>query len=124
MVVIVTGDRHWKNEAKIAKQLLKRRKKIKLLIQGGAKGADTIANMRAQLLGIPCVTAEANWSKFGPAAGPIRNSLMLKLALAYAKATKDTVLVLAFHSNLKKSKGTAHMVKIAKTKKLKVRLFK
>lgn len=124
MIVLVTGDRKWKNEAKIAKALYKRRKKIKLVIQGGAAGADTIAKIRADLLGLLCITADANWAFFGRSAGPIRNNLMLKIAMAFAEYTDDELLVLAFHSNLKESKGTMNMITQAKKHRIKVKVIR
>ena len=116
LVILVCGDRKWKNRKRIGQQLIKRKKKIGLLIEGGAKGADEIAWDYARLLGIPTATFEANWEQHGKAAGPIRNMAMLQ----YGKPD----LVLAFHKKLVKSKGTKHCVEQARKLGIKVKVFK
>lgn len=117
IVVLVTGDRKWKKHKIIARELIKLHKKsnIVLIIQGGADGADAMAYDVGQMLGIQVVTFHANWEKFGRAAGPIRNSNQLRFIKPDA--------VLAFHKNLKKSKGTASQVRMARKKKIKVRVI-
>lgn len=124
MIIIVTGDRHWEKWEVISRELLKRKKRLKWIIQGGALGADQIAYDVAMLMGIQPITVNANWDKFQRAAGPIRNKEMLKIGMTLAKKMKFPLLVLAFHPNLKKSKGTAHMVRIAKEAKVKVKVVR
>ena len=116
MIVLVTGDRNWKNRKKIATELHKRRKKIKLLIHGGARGADLIADEYARIMGVQTVEFAANWTFHKRAAGPIRNQNMIRFI--------KPDLVLAFHSNLKKSKGTQHMVKLARGQKVRVKVIR
>lgn len=123
LIVIVTGHRKWKKEAAVYRELYKRRKKLLLVIEGGASGTDTHANTGAKLLKIPTATFDANWQSLGPAAGPIRNTSMLKFGMAAARALKAKLVVLAFHKNLKKSKGTAGMVGMARKKKVLVKVF-
>lgn len=123
MIAIVTGDRHWKKEAAVHRELFKRRKKLILVMEGGAKGADRCANVGAKLLKIPTATFDANWETQGLAAGPIRNSVMLKFGLALSQALKTKLIVLAFHKNLKKSKGTIDMVRRARKRKVLVKVF-
>lgn len=48
-----------------------------VLIEGGATGADAFAKDAALHLGIEHKTFDADWSKYGRAAGPIRNQQML-----------------------------------------------
>lgn len=72
-----------------------------LIIQGGATGADALARRYAEKRGIQIQTFEAEWSKYGNAAGPIRNRKML------AEGKPD--LVVAFPGG----KGTADMVRRA-----------
>ena len=84
---------------------------IKLLIHGDAPGADTICRQWAEKYEIPVKTCPANWKKYGPAAGPIRNGEMLKLR-------PDEVL--AFPGG----RGTANMVAQAKAAGVKVRRVK
>lgn len=49
-----------------------------LVIQGGAKGADTLAMRWALNRGIDCLTVPAKWSVHGKSAGPIRNARMIE----------------------------------------------
>jgi hypothetical protein len=51
----------------------------------------------------------ADWNRFGPAAGPIRNRLMLD---------ENPDLVIAFHSDLSNSRGTADTVTEARSRKI------
>jgi hypothetical protein len=78
-----------------------------LIIHGAAKGADTIAGNIANKLGFQVVSVPAEWEKYGRAAGPIRNKIMLNM---------EPDLVLAFHSDIENSKGTKNMVEIARKK--------
>ena len=50
---------------------------ITLLIEGGYRGADRLARRWAQRNGVEYQTFNAEWKKYGGAAGPIRNSQML-----------------------------------------------
>lgn len=47
------------------------------IIEGGAKGADRMAREWARRQGLPVLTFEANWDRYGNGAGPIRNQWML-----------------------------------------------
>jgi predicted Rossmann-fold nucleotide-binding protein len=48
-----------------------------LIIHGGAKGADSLAQQWADEKGWPCQYFPADWDKNGTAAGPMRNQKML-----------------------------------------------
>ena len=124
MIVLVTGDRKWKDRKKIGRELFSRKSKIKFLVHGGAQGADLIADEYARLLGIQTVQCDANWAFYNRAAGPIRNSRQLQVAMGLAKLLDQQLLVLAFHSNLKESKGTADMVAKAKKQKILVKIIR
>lgn len=81
-----------------------------VLIEGGAKGADTLARRCVEALGMQVRVLEypADWETYGKAAGPIRNQIMLD------QGRPD--IVLAFPTKpLDESKGTADMVRRAKT---------
>jgi hypothetical protein len=82
------------------------------IIHGGCRGADIIAGEEAKKIGLAVREFPADWS-VGPAAGPIRNRLMLD-------ELKDGDLVLAFHPNIKASKGTADTVREATRRGIKV----
>ena len=77
---------------------------IDVVINGGAKGADTLAAKWAKSRGIDVKTFEANWKTYGRSAGSIRNGQML------TEGKPD--LVVAF----KGGKGTRDMIKRAKKK--------
>jgi hypothetical protein len=52
---------------------------ITFLIEGGARGADALANLWARTRKIPFHTEQAKWKKYGRSAGAIRNNEMLML---------------------------------------------
>lgn len=100
-VVIVTGGRTYEDKEKVNRVL--NLLDPDLVVQGGASGADRLAIQWANSLIIPkSETFLADWSQYGPAAGPIRNRKMLDV---YPKAT-----VVAFPGG----KGTADCVKAAR----------
>ena len=51
---------------------------ITFIIEGESKGADKLARAWAEGLGIPVLPFSADWKKYKYAAGPIRNTQMLK----------------------------------------------
>lgn len=105
MRVLVCGDRNWTNYS-IIRSVLESLPTSTLIIEGEAKGADSIARDIAKMLGMTVIQFPADWTKYGKAAGPIRNRQMLK------EGKPDRVI--AFHSNISKSKGTADMVRVAR----------
>jgi hypothetical protein len=102
MRVLVCGDRNWSNWELLYEVL--EWFPITFLVTGGAKGADTIAEAYAFGRGFSYRVHHADWNAYGRAAGPIRNTRMLE---------EDPDLVIAFHDDLSKSKGTKNMVKQA-----------
>lgn len=46
------------------------------ICHGGATGADSLAGDWASERGVPVAVFNANWDKYGKAAGPMRNKLM------------------------------------------------
>lgn len=107
MKVLVTGDRNWTDKGTIHSVLSKLQKLgYTELIEGEARGADTIARNEALKLGYPIVSKyPAQWNRYGRGAGPIRNRQMLD------EGKPD--LVVWFHRNLAESKGTKDMVNYA-----------
>lgn len=100
MRVLFCGDRYWDDPVPIQRAF--DRYEVTLCIHGAARGADSLAGREAKLRGIPVVEYPANWKQHGRAAGPIRNRLML------SDGRPD--LVLAFHSDIDRSKGTKDML--------------
>ena len=97
--IIVTGGRDYDDWAMLQDVLSAF--DAKLIVQGGAQGADRMARKYAEDNKIVSVTVEANWNKHGRAAGPIRNREML---MEYPEA-----IVVAFPGGA----GTANCVKQA-----------
>lgn len=113
MRVLICGDRNW-TDIKRIRQVVKKLAPS-LIIEGGAKGADTIASQVGEELGIPVKEFAAYWVKYGRAAGPIRNTKMLK------KGKPE--LVVAFHNDIENSKGTKNMLMQAKEAGIPTRLY-
>lgn len=101
MIILVCGGRDF-----IDKDLLYRTLEAEepdCILQGGAKGADTLAKSWAEDVGIPCFECKANWNFYDKRAGPIRNAWMLQ----YMRPD----MVVAFPTI--NSKGTWDMLKKA-----------
>lgn len=82
------------------------------IVSGTARGADRFGEWFADTYEIPVKRFPANWDKFGKSAGYIRNKEM---------ADYSTHLIALWDG---KSKGTKHMVDLAKEKGLKIRIIK
>jgi YspA, cpYpsA-related SLOG family len=90
-----------------------------IMINGGARGADTICQSWAVERGVQCNIYPAQWDNFGRAAGPIRNKKMVE-ALLEAEGTD----VLAFANGaLADSRGTRNCVEHATVQGLKPQVF-
>jgi len=83
---------------------------LSLVIEGGARGADSIGRRWARKRGIPVKTVEANWDRYGKRAGMIRNIQMADLK-------PDAVV--AFPGG----KGTRNMIDIARFRRIPIRFF-
>jgi hypothetical protein len=101
MKVLVCGGRAFQNEALLEAELGALQPVPTLVIQGGAGGADALAERWAGRRGIHSARIHALWGIFGRAAGHVRNAAMLLL---------QPDLVVAFPGG----RGTADMVSQAK----------
>lgn len=113
MKVLVCGDRFWADKEKIRERL----SKFPIgttIIHGAARGADSLAAIVAARLGFKIMAFPADWKKYGNAAGPIRNRLMLD---------QNPELVIAFHADLANSKGTKDTVIEGKRRGIPVELI-
>ena len=99
--VLVCGDRDWHDRTAIRKYLLTV-ESGSTVIHGAQRGADRIAGEVADKLGLAVEAYPAQWTRFGRAAGPIRNKQML--------VEGKPELVVFFHLNLAASHGTKNMV--------------
>ena len=104
MRVLVCGDRHWTDARKVWARMSTLPSDT-TVVEGDCSGADRLGAACATRLGIPVEAYPADWQRYGRAAGPVRNQQMLDTGID---------LVLAFHSNLAASKGTADMVRRAR----------
>lgn len=103
--VLICGSRNYTGRDRIA-AVIRDLPHGTVVITGGQKGADTIAHelamQRSDL--IPLVY-RADWTKYGKAAGPIRNRQMLERLLEF-----DHIHVYAFPMG---GPGTANMLELA-----------
>jgi hypothetical protein len=99
MKVLVCGGRDYNNVQRVHDVLDEL--SPTMIITGGARGADYHAEAWARKNSIPFLRFPADWNTHGKAAGPIRNSQMLK------ESKPD--LVVAFPGG----RGTADMVRKA-----------
>ena len=112
MKVIIAGGRNfndYKLLRKFCDKVLSKQTKIEI-ISGTAKGADKLGEKYANEKEFPITQFPANWNRYGKSAGYKRNMEMAE----YADA------LIAFWDG--KSKGTKHMIDIAKANNLKVRI--
>ena len=83
---------------------------VALLLHGGARGADRLIDHAARSLTWPIEVIPAEWGRYGRAAGPLRNGLMLRRALEEAIPAQASVLVVSFPG----ASGTASLVRQAR----------
>ena len=101
--ILVCGGRDWDNQTLTAGVLDGFREQYHekgmpiVIVEGGARGADTLAREYAVKHNIPFEEFAAEWKKYGRAAGPVRNSKMLKsgidvvIAFPGGRGTQDTI---------------------------------
>jgi hypothetical protein len=102
--ILCCGDRNWTDYNKIYAHL-STYPDGSIVIHGCANGADSLSGVAARHIGFRVIEVPANWEKYGRAAGPIRNTEMLRL---------HPDVVLAFHSNIAASRGTKNCINQAK----------
>lgn len=110
MRLLVCGGRDF-SDRKLFRVTMESKQGIKLIIHGGAKGADTLADQWAKKYAIPVVRMDALWDAHGKQAGGLRNQAMLDLLHPDA--------VLAFPGG----NGTADMVRRAEKAGLPVQVI-
>jgi hypothetical protein len=113
MRILFCGDREWSNYKTICDVMADLKPDV--VIEGEARGADSMARDAAEYFGIPVERYPANWKVYGRAAGPIRNTQMLD------EGKPD--LVVAFHNDFKNSKGTKNMVEQARKRGIPTKIY-
>lgn len=114
--VAVIGGRNFTDKAKLFDVLTKNKEKIKLIVSGGADGADTLAVEWAKAYGVPYLVFPALWrdpvtGAFDKGAGFRRNRYIVQYS----------DVVVAFWDG--KSRGTANSLEIAKQLKKPTRVI-
>lgn len=123
MKICVSGDRNWKKADAIYIILDELRKELKknkgpgitLIIEGGARGVDSIARQWAIDRKIKYQTFEALWGIYGDAAGPKRNQQMID------EGKPDRVI--GIHRAIEYSRGTRDCLTKAKAANIPIRLY-
>jgi len=113
MKIIIAGGRSFKDYKKlhqVCTKILSQQNEIEI-VSGTANGTDKLGEKFATDNGFPIKKFPANWDKFGKSAGYRRNAEMAE----YADA------LIAFWD--KKSRGTQHMINLAKRANLKIRII-
>ena len=106
--ILVTGSRDWEDAHIIETELTKAWKRFGfpdeiVLVSGNCPtGADHIAEQIWSMMGLQTELHPANWTKYGKAAGPLRNREMVALGAD---------LCLAFIKN--NSRGATHCLTLA-----------
>lgn len=112
--VVIAGGRTFNDIRLMTKKcdhLLSKQRNIEI-VSGTANGADKLGEAYAYSKGYSVKRFPANWDGFGKGAGHIRNKQMAMYA--------DAVIV--FWDG--KSKGTLHMINVAKAKELPLSIIK
>ena len=104
ITLAIVGTRTFNDYKLLKKKVdeINKKTKINLIISGGAKGADKLAEQYAKENKIPTKIFIPNWKKHNRAAGPIRNKLIIE--------SSDKVI--AFWDQI--SKGTLSSINLAK----------
>ncbi len=117
--IIICGGRHFKDYDRLESTMNEVMSKIAPwrdvieIVSGHCEGADQLGELYAKKHDLLCKVFPAQWKKYGKAAGPIRNSEMVK----YASEAEMSVVV-AFRSP--RTKGTNDTVKKATKQGFKV----
>jgi len=98
MKIAVVGSRSFEDRQLLEEKLTTLEEPITEIISGGAPGADTLAQEWAEQHRIPVTVFQPDWKKFGRAAGPQRNQLIISacdVCVAFwdgqSKGTKSSI---------------------------------
>ena len=111
MKTIIAGSRTIEEYGSLIFAIKHSKLNITTVISGTAKGVDKLGERYAEENNIPILRFPADWEKHGKSAGYKRNEAM---------ASEADALIALWD---RKSKGTKHMIDIAKRKQLKVFVF-
>ena len=112
MNLAIVGGRDFNDSALFAESVAPFMDKITTVVSGGASGADTMAKSFANDNLIPYVVFLPDWTKYGRAAGPMRNRQIVDASDA----------LLAFWDGV--SKGTKSSINYAKKRGIPVTIIR
>lgn len=112
MKVIIAGSRNIKDYNSVKAAIWESKFDITEIVSGGAEGVDKLGMMYAFENGIDLVVYYPNWKKYGKSGGYKRNIEMAK---------HSDALIAVWDG---RSKGTGHMIGIARDMGLKVFVWK
>ena len=112
--ILICGDRHWKDYMTID-TFVKNLPAGTVIIQGMCRGVDRMAKRAGHKYGFTVKDYPADWNKHSKAAGPIRNQQMLD------EGKPD--IVMAFHNNISKSRGTRNLLNQASERGIPAQIF-
>ena len=104
MKTIIAGSRNITDYSQVEAAVKAASWEVTEVISGGARGVDELGEWYATSNNIPLRIKPADWSRFGRAAGPIRNQEMAEIADA---------LIAVWDGE---SRGTAHMIETMRKK--------
>lgn len=110
MKVAIVGSRTF-DDYTLLYNTLKEITNIELIVSGGARGADSLAESWAKVNKTPVKIFLPNWDKFGKSAGFKRN----------VQIVENCDLLIAFWDG--KSKGTEHSINLAKQMKKDIKII-
>lgn len=119
--IIVAGSRDFNDYQLLSDTLMQYLNSIEYsstqikFVSGAARGADTLGEQFAYTYGYEVKRFPADWDNLGKRAGYVRNAIMAEYA------SEKTGVLFAFWDG--KSKGTKHMIDLAKKHNLEVHVI-
>jgi len=110
--IAIIGSRTFNNYELVKREMEHYKESVSLIVSGGAKGADSLAERWASENGIMTKIFLPDWEKHGRAAGFLRNKDIVK----------EADVVLAFWDG--QSKGTQHSFKLAQEMNKQIKIIK
>jgi hypothetical protein len=117
---LVTGGRGYQDYKKVFQSLdlikksCEEKRQFMIVIHGGARGADSLANRWCDDNEMVAFKFPARWRKEGKSAGPIRNRIMQNFLSEIRADSKreNEFTCLAFKTPGAENAGTSHMMEI------------
>jgi hypothetical protein len=98
MNLAIVGSRNFTDPERLSRIVDKVQGDITLIVSGGARGADTLAEYYAKKKAIPYLIFPADWDKHGKKAGILRNQdivdnadAMIAFLAPESKGTRDSI---------------------------------